>query len=49
LRIVQGFRIPRELSATDPLREFVHGEILPGPDVQTDEEILRAAMQYVGT
>jgi choline dehydrogenase len=27
----------------------VHSEILPGPDVQTDEEILRAAMEYVGT
>ena len=49
LRIVEGFRIARELSATDPLREFVHSEILPGPDVQTDEEILRAAMEYVGT
>ena len=48
-RIVEGLRIARELSETDPLREFVHAEILPGPDVQTDEEILRAAMEYVGT
>jgi choline dehydrogenase len=48
-RIVEGFRIARQLSTTDPLREFVHSELLPGPDVQTDEEILRAAMEYVGT
>jgi choline dehydrogenase len=49
LRMVEGFRISRELTATDPLRELVDSELVPGPDAQTDEEILSAIEEYVGT
>lgn len=49
LRMVEALRIARELSATDPLRDLVHAELSPGPDARTDEQILRAAMDYVGT
>lgn len=37
---IKGFKRAREIVAASPLREFVEKEIAPGPQVQSDEEIV---------
>jgi choline dehydrogenase-like flavoprotein len=34
-----GFKLARELMAQPAFAEFSHGEIWPGPDIQSDDEI----------
>ena len=37
--LVAGVKLGRELAATEPLAEACGRELLPGPDVQTDEQL----------
>ncbi len=43
--LVAGMRQARELLAGEPLRPYYDFEEFPGPEVQTDEELLEAARQ----
>jgi choline dehydrogenase len=37
--LVEGFKLARRMAATSPLADFITSEHLPGPDVNTDDEI----------
>ncbi len=41
--IVEGLRMSREIGQADALAEFRDEEVMPGPDAQTDEELLEHA------
>ncbi|MEE3504075.1 choline dehydrogenase [Acidiphilium acidophilum] len=47
--IVSGMRLARRLSVTPPLAGFIKGELSPGPEVKTDEELLDAARHTATT
>ena len=38
--MVNGLRIARRIAATDPLRQEIEREERPGPDVNSDDELL---------
>jgi choline dehydrogenase len=40
---VDGLKTTRRLCATEAMKPFVDEELLPGPDIQTDDELLEAA------
>jgi choline dehydrogenase len=44
-----GMRLARRLLQTEPLARYVDRETLPGPAVQSDDELLAFAGQYGGT
>lgn len=46
---VAAIRFARELSQTAAMREYVDQELLPGSEVQSDDEILAFARQYGAT
>jgi len=46
---VEGVRMAREIAATGPLAELSAGEIRPGPEAETDEEIAAAVRQGAQT
>jgi choline dehydrogenase len=48
-RIVAGVKLARQLAATEPFAGCLAGERWPGPDVQTDEELVEAVMQSRAT
>ena len=41
--VIDGLKVTRRLVGTGAMSKFVRREHLPGPDVQTDEDLLRAA------
>jgi choline dehydrogenase len=45
----EGIRLSRKIAATSPLAEQNGGELLPGPSVQTDEEMMEYAIQSLQT
>jgi choline dehydrogenase len=47
--IIGGLRFARRLFATPALRRFVREETLPGPQIQTDDELLDYARRNGGT
>ncbi len=47
--IVDGLKLGRRLLATPDMQHFIAGEYIPGPEVQTDEQVLEYAKQYGGT
>src|SRR5918911_3078862 len=47
--IVGGLRLARRLFAAPALKQFVREETLPGPQIQTDDELLDYARRYGGT
>ncbi|HVC53838.1 MAG TPA: choline dehydrogenase [Stellaceae bacterium] len=47
--IVAGLKIARQLLASPHLAPFVASEYLPGPEVQTDDQLLQHARQRGGT
>ena len=47
--IVDSLKLCREFLATDYLHRFVESEYLPGPDVQSDEDLLEYARKTGGT
>ena len=44
--IIGGMKLARQLLATPELSRYMAGESLPGPSVQTDDELLDYARQY---
>jgi choline dehydrogenase len=46
---VAGMRLARRIAETAPLAELIESEFIPGPDVQTDEEMVAAARQHATT
>ena len=46
---VEGMKLSRRLAATAALRPFVKEEILPGPEVRTDDELLTCARDTATT
>ncbi len=48
-RIVEGIRTARRIVATDAFADWRGAEVLPGPDVTTDEELRRFAARATGT
>lgn len=47
--VVQALKCARSVFASEPMQRFVNMELLPGNDVQTDDEILDYARQYGST
>jgi choline dehydrogenase len=47
--IIGGLRFARQIFAAPALKTFVREETLPGPRVQTDDELLDYARQFGGT
>ena len=47
--IVAGLKLCRQLLANAPLQRFIESEFLPGPAVETDEQLLDYARQRGGT
>ena len=47
--IVGGLRLARRLFAAPALKQFVREETLPGPQIQTDDELLDYARRNGGT
>ena len=47
--MVEGVRIAREIHARPPFRDLIDREILLGPDIRTDEEILDAVRRTGST
>ncbi|MGD1925700.1 MAG: GMC family oxidoreductase [Paracoccaceae bacterium] len=43
--LLSGMRIARTLLASDPLKPFYEREMYPGPDVQSDDELLACAKE----
>ena len=48
-RMVEGLRLARALSQTGSLRDLVVSEMLPGPQAETDEQMLQAVLAVTGT
>ena len=46
---VDGLKMTRRLCATDAMRPFVAAELLPGPQVRSDDELLAAARRLSQT
>src|SRR5216110_832855 len=47
--IIGGLRLARRMFAASALKQFVREESLPGPQIQTDDELLDYARRYGGT
>ena len=47
--IIDGLKLGRRLLATPDMQHFIAAEYIPGPQVQTDDELLDYAKQYGGT
>jgi choline dehydrogenase len=47
--IIGGLRLARRMFAAPALKQFVREETLPGPQIQTDDELLDYARRYGGT
>ncbi len=47
--IVDGLKLGRRLLAAPEMQHFIAAEHIPGPQVQTDDELLAYAKQYGGT
>lgn len=47
--LVAGLRLARKIAATDPLRSEIDREERPGPDVNSDDELLHYVRQTAGT
>ncbi|MEM9058994.1 MAG: GMC family oxidoreductase N-terminal domain-containing protein [Pseudomonadota bacterium] len=47
--MVDGIRIIREIHAESPMRELIETEILPGPEVSTEDEILQSIREQAAT
>jgi choline dehydrogenase len=48
-RLVEGVRLVRQLAATAPLAQLIAAELLPGPEYQTDAELLAAIKHDLDT
>lgn len=48
-RVVDGIRTARRIVASDAFAEWRGTEVLPGPDVETDEELRQFAARATGT
>ena len=46
---VAGLRVARAIAGTRAMQPYVAGELLPGPEVQTDEDLLAAARRIAQT
>ena len=46
---VAGLRVARAIAGTRAMQPYVAGELLPGPEVQTDEDLLEAARRIAQT
>ncbi len=46
---VDGLKLTRRIAATEAMRPFVAAELLPGPEVRSDEELLAAAREISQT
>ncbi|MEM7777564.1 MAG: GMC family oxidoreductase N-terminal domain-containing protein [Pseudomonadota bacterium] len=44
--LLAGLKLARKLLASDPLKPYYDSEAIPGPNVQTDDELLAVAQQY---
>lgn len=44
--LLAGLKLARKLLASDPLKPYYDKESVPGPDVQTDNELLAVAQRY---
>ncbi len=44
--LLAGLKLARKLLASDPLKPYYDSESIPGPDVQTDDELLAIAQRY---
>ncbi|THH30676.1 hypothetical protein EUX98_g3515 [Antrodiella citrinella] len=47
--MVEQVHLSRRLASTSPLKEIIARELLPGPDVQTDEQIREWIASTIGT
>jgi choline dehydrogenase len=47
--IVDGLKLGRRLLSTPDMQHYIASEYIPGPQVQTDDELLDYARQYGGT
>ena len=47
--IIDGLKLGRRLLSTPDMQHFITAEYIPGPQVQTDDELLDYARQYGGT
>ncbi len=47
--IVDGLKLARRLMATPDMQHFIASEYIPGPQVQTDDELLAYVRQYGST
>src|SRR4029077_7491396 len=47
--IIDGLKLGRRLLSTPDMQHFITAEYIPGPDVQTDDELLAYGKQYGGT
>jgi choline dehydrogenase len=43
--LLSGMKLARRLLQTEPLQPYFNGELYPGPDVQSDDELLAAARE----
>ncbi len=44
--LLAGLKLARKLLASDPLKPYYDKESIPGPDVQSDDELLAVAQRY---
>ena len=47
--LLGGLQFARRLAAADPLRQWIDREIYPGPEVTSDEELLKSALESCET
>jgi choline dehydrogenase len=47
--IVAGMRLARRIAETAPLAELIESEFIPGPEVQSDAEMIAAARRHANT
>jgi choline dehydrogenase len=47
--IIRGLQLSRAIAARPAMQRYIAGEYLPGPQVQTEDELLDYAREYGGT
>lgn len=47
--LLAAFRLGRKVFASDPIAQYVDAELLPGCDVQTDDELIAYSKQYAAS